>query len=260
MLFLEWLLDFFSIPVEWFWKNCIEYKRNGEYGKLMLLFLLSLTGLIVVACSFIFLLNYLFENHPVVMAILILIFSLYQYVKDRLDSADDTRKDICPEELIEKAESEYPIMRGIMFRVLKETADDLGGRIPRVPQEIEMSEGHYNISHGICFYTFKLMKEAISVQYTAEEIEVLKQQIQAVLNHKIESGDFPSIQMEHYRDKYGKWNDSIQIVTLSDLGSMLMIETVFSSAEYSDYIHDKEFNQNSLRSNQQQNTVKWGQR
>lgn len=52
MWFIEKLFDLLTFPVKFFWKNFEQYKETKSVGKLILLFAISLAGLICCGQAF----------------------------------------------------------------------------------------------------------------------------------------------------------------------------------------------------------------
>ena len=231
-----------TYPVQWFWKQYHSYKESRDIMKIVLLWFLSLTGITAISLFLFLAITYVLTHHMNLVIGLCLICWLYVYVRDKYCLASEPvyQVETDVQTLQEQAEKGYPVMRNIVYQTLKSIASDIGGKVPRLLGEIEMPEEHYILckDNNICFYQFRLLKADVTAQYSANELEIYKSVIQTHLQHKIESGEFPNLKMESYRDKYGNWYDNIIIDTIEDVGNMFILQTVFCSPEYAAYRHE----------------------
>lgn len=258
------LWDFFfklvTYPIQWFWKQYQNCKENGDVKKMVLLWLLSLTGIIAVGVSMFFATAYILTNHMDKLIILCLVLWLYAYVRDKYcikqeNPAPQIEKNL--QQLQEQAEKGYPVMRNIVYQTAKAIAPDIGGKIPRLLGEIEMPEGHYILANDICFYQFRLAKADMRNMYTQADLKEFKNVIQSALSDKIRSGEFPTLKIEDYRDKYGNWQDAVIVDTVEDIGNCFVIQTVFCTPEYSDYAHQVRMNWDASDGDKTSLEVQW---
>lgn len=237
MMILEFLISILGYPVKWFWSHYETYKEVHDIKRLILLFSVSLSGLIVLSLGFFKLANYLFAYHLNLIIFISIIIWLYAYIRDKYMSNLPEPPENDNIALWEQAEKGYPIMRNIVFQTTKSIAPDIGGKIPRLLGEIEMPEDRFLIANDICYYQFRLSKEDMRVQYTANDVQEFQHIFQSALSHKIQSGAFPTLKLENYRDAYGNWHDCVELDTMEDVGSFFIIQTVFCSPEYAEYRH-----------------------
>jgi len=237
MKLLEYLVSVLTFPVCWFWKRFETYKQSGNIAKIALLFAVSLSGVVVIGISLFKLANYLFTYHLNLLLIIACIPWLYSYFRDKSNKANVKPDSTPPSDVAIQAEKGYPIMRSIIYQTAKSVAPDIGAKLPRLLGEVEVPDQHYIISNNICFYQFNLMKADPKVQYSPEELSAFKAFFQTELTHKIHSGDFPALQLEVYRDKYGNFYDSVILESLEDIGNMLILQSVFISPDYAEYRH-----------------------
>lgn len=243
MWVLEWLWGIISFPIEWFWDYYKELQETRNIKKLVLLFIVSLSGFLLLAGALIWSLLWVINYHFEIVVIIGVIAWLFAYVKHKNDNKPE--KEVVDEsslelkELEERATKGYPIMRNILYQTLKGSAESLGGRIPRVLAEIEVLEKHFVISNNIIFYQFKLEKEDIRTRYSSEEISEFKNILQNDIARKIENKDFPALSMEKIIDSNGNIYDAVYIDTMEDLDRYFLLQTAFYSPQYADYLRIK---------------------
>lgn len=203
------------------------------------------------------LVDYLFTYHLNLLIVLGVIFWLYTYVRDNIQKPEVDTTPSIPADIMVQADKGYPVMRNIVYQTAKAIAPDIGGKIPRLLGEIEMPEGHYILANGICFYQFRLTKADTRTMYTSADLEEFKTVIQSALSDKIRSGEFPTVKIEDYRDKYGNWQDAVIVDTVEDIGNCFVIQTVFCTPEYSDYAHQVRMNRNASNGNNTPLETRW---
>lgn len=256
MMFLEWLVSLITYPIKWFWKKYEMYKETRNISKLVLLFIFSISGILILGITILKLIHYLFSYHLNFLICIGLIFWLYTYIRDNVQkSAVDTTPSI-PADIIVQAEKGYPIMRNIIYQTAKAIAPDIGGKIPRLLNEIEMPEEHYILTNNICFYQFRLKKADMRTLYTSTDLKEFKSIIQSTLSEKIRLGEFPT-KFENYRDKYGNWQDAVIVDTIEDIGNCFVIQSVFCTPEYSEYEHPVRMNQDASNGNSTPLETQW---
>lgn len=80
MWFVEWLLSILTYPIEWFWDKASVYKEEGKKGRVILLFALSLSGVVLFGYALIYGCIWIWYNHIEIVIIGGLIIWLYSYV------------------------------------------------------------------------------------------------------------------------------------------------------------------------------------
>lgn len=250
---LQSILCFIEYPVNVFWKYFKKYKKKKQTGKIILLFAGTLSGVLLIGGSIIYLLAYLMTYHVEWVIIAGLIFWFYGYVKSKTDKTDaETSTQNQPMLIEEKsaldlqAEKGYPIMRNIMFQTSKEVASSIGANSPRLLQEIEIPGEHYMFANNICFYQFKLTKADSTMQYDSNDRDVFREQFQNACSRLIASGSFPTLQMQNYMDAYGNWYDAVHIEIIEDIGNTFIIQSVFVTPAYTEYKHQIKLNQQNM--------------
>ena len=180
-----------------------------------------------------------------------LVIWLYAYIKFRMDkkaaeaAAQAANVPVADPVLAEvqiQAEKGYPIMRNIMFQTLKEAAADIGGLVPRLLQEIEIPGTHYMLANGISFYQFQLNKADPRIQYQPADLSEFRVLVQAVCSRLIHAGNFPTLGMQDCMDAYGNWHDAVCVDVIEDVGNTFIIQAVFTTPAYTEYLYQKELN------------------
>lgn len=243
MKLLEKLVDFVIYPIKWFWINHKEAKTTSELLKTFGLLAISLGSFALLIGASIWLLSYMLNYHMDILVLIGLIIWVYLYVKNKYQLSDEKQPALPDKSDISKqAEDEYLTMRKIIFQLLRKNAPDIGGKVPRLLSEIEIPEAHYNIANDICFYQFQLIKQDLQMQYSDEDLIIFQEILQTALSHAIDSGNFPYVKMEKYRDQYGNWFSPVVIDTIEDVGTALVIQSVFTSDAYANFYHERELN------------------
>ena len=241
MWFLEWLLSIIIFPITWFWNSYKRLKETKDIKRLIIFFVLSLSGFAILAGALIWFILWLITFHIEVIVIISVVCWLFAYVKAKMDKPSEEEPTISQEllELEEQAVKAYPTMRNIMYQTLKSCAENIGGIVPRVLADIEVLESHYVISQNICFYQFRLEKTDIRSRYQKEEIAEFISIIQAEINRKIQNKDFPTLAMEKFIDSYGNMYDAVYIDIIEDMDRYFLIQSVFYSPQYAEYLRQK---------------------
>ncbi len=259
MWIVEWLLSILTYPITWFWTAYNTYKEERKVWKIIVLFVISLSGLFLVTYALLWSSVWLFTNHIEIVIIVGLLLWLYSYVKAKME-AKPVQEDIISTDvqaLNEQANKAYPTVRNIMYQTLKVSAESIGGVIPRLLQELEVLEQHYIIANEICFYQFRLSKADIKVRYEQEELREFERILQNDISRKIQAGDFPSLGMEQFIDAYGNIYDAIYIDVIEDIDTCFIIQTVLYSPQYAEYLRRKRMNQQSLLIDTSVPDAKW---
>lgn len=250
MWFWEWLLSVVLFPVHWFWNKYKELNEERCVWKLVLLFVGSLSGILLIAFALLWLGYYLINRHlPLVVAIGVIIW-LYAYVKSKIDEKSKavvSSIQRTQEQLKEQADREYPIMRNIMYKTLRDEAGAIGGIMPRTLQEIEVLETHYLISNGIIYYQYKLNKADIDMYYRKDDLEEFKRILQVAITRKLQAGEFPRLQIDNVRDEYGNIFDAVLVDMIEDIDTYFIIQMVFMSQSYAAILRNKLMTGRSVR-------------
>lgn len=260
--FIDKLIELVSFPIQWFWDKFEEYRDYGTIWNIILLFMISFGGLVLIVGSLAWLMLYLYNNHIELIVIVGLVIWLYAYFKskrDKKDSEDKNKKDEQEKQFKQaqemahaQAQSNYPLMRNIMYQTLKTYAENIGCVRPRLLQEIEVVDAHYVLANGICFYQFKLTKADIKAQYNRWDLMEFEISLQEKIARKVKNGEFPALGTQTYLDATGQLYDAINIDIIEDIGQYFIIQAVFYSPAYADYWRGKEIN---LQSNSSDTTI-----
>lgn len=260
MWFWNWLFSLIVFPIEWFWNRLEQYKESKSIGKIVILAVASFCGCLVFVISLGWLIYYLLNYHMEIVVAVSLIIWLYAYVKMRMDkkaeaaaiqnTADTNLYNQTVVQMQAQAEKGYPIMRNIIYQTAKEVAPDIGGVIPRLLQEIEIIGGqHYIWSNGICYYQFKLDKADLKMQYNTNDLLEFRMLFQTVCSRLINAGRFPTLQIQNYMDARGNWYDAVCIDVIEDVGHAFIIQSVFVSPTYTEYLYQLQMNQQDIGAN-----------
>lgn len=271
MSFWQWLFALITFPIEWFWNHLEQYKESKNIGKIILLVIVSFSGFLVFIVSFGWLIYYLLNYHMEIVVAVSLIIWIYAYVKMRMDkkaevtaiqnTADADLYNQTVMQMQAQAEKGYPIMRNIIYQTAKEVAPDIGGVMPRLLQEIEIIGGqHYIWSNGICYYQFKLDKADLKMQYDLNDLLEFRMLFQTVCSRLINAGRFPTLRIQNYMDAWGNWYDAVCIDVIEDVGNAFIIQSVFVSPTYTEYLYQLQMNQQDIRANTSVPDVNWNER
>ena len=241
MWFLEWLFGIVTFPITWFWNAYKQLKETKDIKRLIIFFVLSLSGFAMLAGALIWFILWLITFHIEMIVIISVVCWLFAYVKAKMDKPTEEEPTISQEllELEEQAVKAYPTMRNIIYQTLKSCAENIGGIVPRVLADIEVLESHYVISQNICFYQFRLEKTDIRTRYQKEEIAEFINILQNEIARKIENRDFPSLDTEKFMDSYGNIYDTVYIDVIEDMDRYFLIQPVFYSPRYAEYLRQK---------------------
>ena len=251
MWLIEKLLDLLTSPVRLFWESYERYKETKSVGKIFLLFAGSLAGLVLLGGTLIWCAFYLISYHKEYVVAAGLVIWLYAYIKSKMDKkvaetaaqvTDISMDDPALAEMQTQAEKGYPIMRNIMFQTLKESAADIGGLVPRLLQEIEIPAMHYIPANGVVFYQFQLNKADPRTQYQLADLSEFRVLVPAVCSRLIHAGKFPTLGMQDCMDVYGNWHDAVCIDVIEDIGNVFVIQAVFTTPTYTEYLHQRQLN------------------
>ena len=265
MIFLKWFKDILLYPIEWFWN---KYQKENSIWKIILLFVLSLGSFVVLFFLTLWCIEWIFLNHIEIVIGLFVIGWLYSYVRSRMKEKENLnfQQYATQQALLQTQQSEekrlqeeqalhsYPIIRNILYQTLKTSADNIGGLVPRVLEEIEVDGKHFIITNKIVFYQFRLSKANISNRYNTDELQEFAKILQNDIANKIRSGAFPSLAIQSYVDEFGNTYEAIYIEIIEDIDNYFLIQAVFCSPFYVTYLRTKKINQtnnnNSLQDEQ----------
>lgn len=259
MWFVEWLVSILVFPVRWFWQEYQKLSEEKRVWKLILLFVGSLSGILLIGFALIWLGCYLINYHLPLLVAIGLIFWLYAYVKSKIGEKEKSVTNSIQrtqEQLKEQADRGYPIMRNIMYKTLRDEAGAIGGIMPRTLQEIEILETHHILSNNIIYYQFKLNKADINVYYSKNELDEFKRILQLALTRNIQAGLFPKLQVENVLDEYGNIFDTVCVDMIEDIDTYFVIQTVFMSQAYANILRGKMMEEQSVRTKDVLN-VEW---
>lgn len=266
MWFFEYFFSLLSFTIEWFWTQMEEYKESKNIFRIILLFVISLSGLFLIGGSLVWLVVYLFTYHIEILVIFGLIVWLYAYIKSKMDKKAaqteeaNTQQSMIQTDMEAQAQRGYPMIRNILYQTLKEVADGIGGVAPRTLQEIEVLECHYLFANNICFYQFKLNKGDIYMRYQENELEMFQNILQTTISQKIQAGSFPTLGANTYLDSYGNMYDAVYIDIIEDMDTYFNIQAVFYSPAYADYLRMKQANRNGIVLNNNIPNASWDNR
>lgn len=227
----------------------------------VVLWVVSLSGVGVVGYCLFRLLEWILIYHMDVVIIVLAMIWLYSWVRSKMNVDTDTAPvetiSVEMQELKEQADRAYPTVRNVMYQTMKTSAESIGGVIPRVLEEIEISEQHYTISNNICFYQFRLSKADIRTRYDQNELREFERILQNDISRKIRAGDFPAFGTGDRVDDYGNVYDAILIDVIEDVDSCFLIQAVMYSPQYASYLRQKKMNQQGLIANNSIPDAKW---
>lgn len=241
MWFVEWIISIITFPVNWFWEKAYIYRKEGRKGSIILLFALSLSGLLLFTFAFIWGSVWLWTNHNEIVIGLGLVIWLYSYVHSKNEKAKkqiDEEKQVVNQaesELREQAKYDYPRIKTIIYRTLKGSADSIGGKTPVSENEIVITESPYMIANGVIFYQFQMTKHNMNMRYEKAELEEYARVLQEDIARKIRTGDFPDIPSDKIWHDDGKTYDIITIDGIEDMGNCFFIRVVRFSPKYVEY-------------------------
>lgn len=260
MWIVKWLLSMLVYPIKWFWKEYEKYKAENNVLMVVILWVVSLTGIGVIGYCMYRLFEWLLVYHMDIVIIVLAIVWLYSWVKSKLGSNNAPVDTVSVEiqEVQEQANRIYPTVRNILYQTLKTSAENIGGVIPRVLEEIEVVERHYTISNNICFYQFRLSKADIRIRYEQNELREFERILQNDISRKIKAGDFPTLGLEQFIDAYGNVYDAVYIDVIEDIDSCFLIQAVMYSPQYAEYLRQKKMNQQNMSTDNSVPDARWG--
>ena len=91
MWFLEWLLGIITFPITWFWNSYKRLKETRDVKRLIIFFVLSLSGFAILAGALLWLILWLITFHIEVIVIISVVCWLFAYVKAKMDKPSERR-------------------------------------------------------------------------------------------------------------------------------------------------------------------------
>lgn len=241
MWLVELLISILTYPVQWFWNKASTYNAEGKKGRILLLFALSLSGLLLFVYALIAGSIWLWTNHIKIVIALGLLIWLYSYIYSKMEKAPKEKEEPktvvtqADTELWEQAKYDYPRIKSIVYRTLKGSADAIGGKYPISDNEIVISESPYIIANELIFYHFQMAKNNIRMHYEKVELEEYANILQNDIARKIRAGDFPDIPSDKVWHEDGKSYDVITIDGIEDMNNCFYIRVVRFSPWYVEY-------------------------
>ena len=238
-------------PITFFWKELFfKAKKSDSIIKLILFFVLSFGGTASIIYALIWLLCYVFTYHMDIVIVISVIIWLFAYVRAQIIQVEQKNEQEQEEqnalllqeksELENKARQAYPLVRNIMYQILKSSAEYIGGLSPRLLSEIEVPETHWIISNGLCFYQFKSEKADTRIQYSNEELKEFVTILNYNISRKLDAHEFPTLGVQKYIDEWSNVHSALQCDIIEDLDRYLLIQVILYSPEYAKYLHDKQ--------------------
>lgn len=265
MWIAEWLISIVTYPVYWFWKKASAYREEGKKGSIILLFVLSLTGVFLFTFVLIWGSVWLWTNHIEIVIGLGLIIWLYSYIYSKIEKKQNQKEQErqvvsqAEAELWEQAKDDYPRIKTIIYRTLKGSADTIGGEKPISENEIVLTESQYMVANGVIFYQFQLVKHDIKMRYEKAELAEYARVLQNDVARKIRAGDFPELSDDKIWHEDGKSYNVISIDGIEDMGNCFYIRVVRFSPQYVEYRRIiAEHQINDLVEGSDIPTAKWG--
>lgn len=261
MWFIKWLLSMLVYPIKWFWKGYEKYKSENNVFMVVVLWVVSLTGIGVIGYCMYRLFEWLLVYHMDIVIIALAIIWLYSWIKSKMESNNPPVVEsvsVEMQEMLEQANRAYPTVRNVMYQTLKTSAESIGGVVPRTLEEIEVLEQHYIISNSICFHQFRLAKADIRIRYDQNELREFERVLQNDISRKIRVGDFPAFGTGERTDEYGNVYDAVHIDVIEDVDSCFLIQAVMYSPQYVSYLRQKKMNQQGMTANNTIPDAQWG--
>lgn len=262
-MILKWLLSLFMFPVKWFWERYQKCKEANAVWKMVLLFLMSLTGIAVVGILSFLIVSKIIEwsiANPLWVLGSAAVYWFYIYVRDKNMAEINDKNEIDEKNLIElqtQAEQGYATMANVLYQTFRAAASEIGGVVPGFMGEIEIPEGRYRLRDSICLYQFMLEKQDVQSLYDENMLTEFKNILQFKLRSKLQAGAFPSVKIEHFRDLYGNGYDGVVIDTIEDFGKYFVIYSAYASPKYAEYLHQRNLLKTQRVVNSSELTTSW---
>ena len=270
MWIMQKILSVLLFPIHWFWEKYEEYKKEESVIKIIILFILSLSGVAIIGITLIWGIVYVSSYYPEWVVIIGLIVWLYAYTKSKMQkkievtaAMQNAQQEIIltqqQQQMQEQAIRAYPVIRNVLYQTIKTVAESIGGITPRLLAEIEIQETHFIFANGICFYQFKLAKADIRMSYQREELQEYERILQTAISRKIQAGEFPTLGTGTFLDAYGTIFDAVIVDIIEDMDTYLIIQAVLYSPAYAEYWRQKQINQQGIYTDSTIPDEKWGE-
>ncbi len=247
----RWFKNLILFPITWFWEQYQKCREENAVGKMIGLFVFSLTGLAVIGIALAFLVNFLINKataHPQIILIIIGIIWIYLYGKSRYLKGEEQKS-----LMVEQQEQDLQVqndnaMKGLpsitmfMFTVLRTQSDDIDCIKPLTSAEIQMPEEKYILRNNICFYQFRLQKKEKN-SYDRATLEVFKKDMQYSIQTKLHSGENLTFDAQDIHDQYGNIFDAIVIDNIEDMGGYFQFSVVYASQIYAEFARNRQMMQ-----------------
>ena len=139
MWFVEWLVSILVFPVRWFWQEYHKLSEEKCVWKLILLFVGSLSGILLIGFALIWLGCYLINYHLPLLVAIGLIVWLYAYVKSKLDEkAQSVRDKISLEDRV-KLIGDVESLHTFAYIINRTRRRDIGNFTLRKPETLKVS-------------------------------------------------------------------------------------------------------------------------
>lgn len=247
MWFVEWLISIITYPVHWFWKKASTYREEGKKGSIILLFALSLSGVLLFTFVLIWGSIWLWTNHIEIVIGLGLIIWLYSYIFSKIEKTkkeQEVERQIVnqeEDELRKQAVYDGEVIKKIVYSTLRDSAESIGGKTPFSSNEIVLSEKPYLIVDGVIFHYFQLVKKDMRMRYEKAELVHYADKLREDIAQTVRSSAFPEItqdEVQYIPD--GKNYYTINVDGIEDIGSRFYIRVVRFSPRYAEYLREKE--------------------
>lgn len=249
--FIELLIKLVTFPVTLFWEQYEKYKEAKNTVKIILLFVGSLSGVLLIIGMIAWLVWYLINYQLLLLIIVVGIGWLYLYVKYKMD-----RKVVEPimapqttipnmDLLHKKAWARLDTMTNIVYLGYGAVASKIQCVVASDVSEIIDLNLRYDIIDGAIFYVYRFEKEDMGIHYDDNTIKEFTHRFQAKLNHMITSGKFRLRGYPIDVDIFGERLSEVCVEPFIDYGQYLYAWVAFDTAEY----RDSQYRQNMQQTN-----------
>lgn len=253
MWLIETLINLFLYPIDWWWDMYEKYRKSKSTFKMILLFITSIMGLVVIFAGVLWLSTWLLSEHLDKLILGGLVVYAYSYVKSQRDKKADETKVKQEEEMRErelhkemqmdeKAKRCYFSIRSIMFDTLKKCVKHIESEELHKPRDIDMTEDKYEIVNDIIFFKFRLSKEDKKKNYDDLELQSFADIIRRVLARKLHEGDDENFGTTFITDTYGNQFEKLNVDRLEDWGECFVVYVVAYTEGYAEYWRNKRLN------------------
>lgn len=219
------------------------HSQLKELGKKMLSITLRIAVIAIFVIAVVWIILLCYHKNPLVTIIFIGIALLIVFGALSSNNKPSEMNTSTPnpnaDALYQNAVNGYPHMRTIMFQTLRQSAVDIGGDIPRAPQEIEVMTDKFviNANTGIIYYQFRLAKQDIKNIYTDNDLVEFNGILQNTFSNLWQAGKFSQLSLQSHIDQYGNVFNPVIVDRIDDLGNEYLIQTVFTTPAYAELVH-----------------------